>query len=126
MDLVSCLESQKNAAPRLVVFLTENLIDCQAFVVADQNLNIEVPDPTPEKSILCLIATYYAWHQLYPAAYKNVLEFFAFKVFKFKVKNNYCLNKFLRSTDNQKQKIEETQRLEEEFLPENENEEDDQ
>lgn len=103
MARLNCLEAQDNAAPRAVVFRNENdPDDVQVYITADNNKKIEITSPTPAKVLLGLLATYYAWHQAFPAAYKQSLELFSHKILKTEVSLNSGVGKFLRQLRNMK------------------------
>lgn len=117
MDSLGCLKSQKNGAPRVVIFY-KGSDDLQVFIVADENLTIEISTPSPEYVIIGILSIYFAWHQSYPAAYKQPLDFFASKIFKSQVKANSGVGKFLRKLENSKHSL--VQQCEEDKLEEEE------
>lgn len=96
MDNLSCMTSQVNAAPRAVIFLDEDSDVSQAFIVADEDVSIEIYYPSADKVLLGLVSIYYAWHQSFPPAYKQAMRFFSHKIFKVKINSNSGVGKFLR------------------------------
>lgn len=86
-------------APRTVLYITDNNID-KAFIVADEKIKIDIPEPTVPEIIGALLASYYAWHRGYPPGYSNVLEFLAHKVLNAPLKSNSTVAKFIRTLHN--------------------------
>lgn len=102
MDNLNCLKSQTNGAPRAVVFMNDESAVSQAFIAADKKFTIEVENPSPQRVLLGLVSVYYAWHQSFPSAYKQALQFFAHKIFKTNINNNSAVGKFLKKLENSK------------------------
>ena len=101
MGSLDSLDSAQGAVPRAILFVNEaeGTID-QAFIIADDNIQVEVPEPTTAKILMVLLSSYYAWHRSFPTAYTNALDFFAFKMFRIECKKNNAVAKFLRKLDN--------------------------
>lgn len=99
LSSTDCLLSFKEAAPRAVIFLQEDTIR-QAFIVADEDVKLEIPEPTTAKILVGLVSAYYAWHRNYPTAYANLLDFLAYRIFGARLKNDTTVAKFLRKLNN--------------------------
>ena len=85
--------------PRAVLFVDEEESLNQAFIVADEDLVIEIDQPTTIKAAASLIACYYTFHREFPLAYRNFLQFIAYSVFAAEIKS-VAAQKYLRDIRN--------------------------
>lgn len=97
MSSADILQCHKGEAPRIVIFMEEGIMN-QSCIVADENVRVEVPEPTVTKTLVALLSTYYAWHREFPKAHTAALDFFAHKIFKVTLKNNNVAT-FIRKID---------------------------
>ncbi|XP_024868231.1 uncharacterized protein LOC112452328 [Temnothorax curvispinosus] len=84
----------KGDSPRVVLYTAEEGV-ASAFVVADTNIRVKIPEPTVTKTVICLLASYYVWDTTYPLAYSNVMGFIDYKVLG-TVSKNQRIQKFIR------------------------------
>jgi len=61
-------------SPRVVMYIDGQDIMI-AYLVADAEIKIQILQPTMEKIIAGLFASYYVWNRTFPAAYANILNF---------------------------------------------------
>ncbi|KYN21450.1 hypothetical protein ALC57_06176, partial [Trachymyrmex cornetzi] len=94
------LTINEDDALRVVIYTNDQDITI-AYLVADAEIKIQIPQPTLEKIIAGLFASYYVWNRTFPAAYVNVLNFLNYELFKFPLPNTATtIKKFIRSRDN--------------------------
>lgn len=67
--------------------------------MADNNIRVQISNPTISKVVSCLLATYCVWDTAFPKRYLNVLEYIDSEVFGTCVKKNIVVFKFIRKRD---------------------------
>lgn len=94
------LATEKDDAPRAVIYMTLDKISC-AYIVADKDIQMEIRSPSVEKVIAGLISSYFVWHRVYPLAYSNTLQYIEHEVLGTEVSNkNTILMKYIRDCNN--------------------------
>lgn len=85
----------KGDSPRAVLYTAEEGL-AAAFVVADVQIRVKIPEPTVAKIIMCLLASYYVWDTTYPLAYSNTMKFIDYKVLNGTIPKSQTINKFVQ------------------------------
>lgn len=100
MEDTNILTTNEDDAPRIVMY-TDGKEIIIAYLVADAEIKIQIPQPTMEKIIAGLFASYYVWNRKFPAAYVNILNFISYELLKSPLPNtSTTIQKFIRSRDN--------------------------
>lgn len=93
------LETTEGEAPRIVIFSLDGKEQItMAYLVADAEVKIEIYQPTVEKIIAVLFASYYVWNRQFPAAYSNLLNYLNHEFLKVPI-SSATIKKFIRSCD---------------------------
>lgn len=99
MGDIDKLTTSEGDAPRVVMY-TDGQDIMTAYLVADAEIKIQIPQPTMEKIIAGLFASYYVWNRKFPAAYVNVLNFINYELLKSPLSTtSTTIKKFIRSRD---------------------------
>ena len=98
-DQYTQLQTVEGDGPRVVLFIDEDEVLNQAFVVADKSLMIEINQPTIVKVVTSLSSCYYTFHREFPLAYKNALQFMANSIFAIEM-TSIAAQKYLRTLRN--------------------------
>lgn len=96
MESTSDLLSSEGASPRVVVYTTETII-AVAYVVAEEHIQMKIENPTIQTTVMCLLATYFAWDTAYPPAYINTLQFLESEIIRHVPKLKPTVEKFIRN-----------------------------
>lgn len=100
MGDINNLTTNEGDAPRVVMY-TDGQDIIIAYLIADAEIKIQIPQPTIEKIIAGLFASYYVWNRKFPAAYVNVLNFISYELLKSPLPTTTTtIQKFIRSRDN--------------------------
>jgi len=91
----------KGESPRCVIYTDEEDIRV-ANIVADQDVNVKIDNPSIEKVITCLLAAYYVWHIVFPKPYRNILEYLDYEMIETPVQKNQVVLKFIRQKNGEK------------------------
>lgn len=92
------LITNEGDAPRIVMYIDGQDIMI-AYLIADAEIKIQIPQPTIEKIIAGLFASYYVWNRNFPKAYVNVFNFINYELFKTPLPTSSTVKKFIRSRD---------------------------
>jgi len=100
MEDIENLTTNESDAPRVVMYIDGQDIKI-AYLVADAEIRIQILQPTMEKIIAGLFASYYVWNRTFPAAYANILNFISYELLKSPLPTtSITIKKFIRSCDN--------------------------
>lgn len=86
-------------APRVVMYTDDQDITI-TYLVADADIKVNIPQPTIEKAVAGLLASYYVWNRKFPTAYVNVFTFINHELLKSPLPtSSTTIRKFIRSRD---------------------------
>jgi len=105
MEDIENLTTNEGDAPRVVMYIDGQDIKI-AYLIADAEIRIQILQPTMEKIIAGLFASYYVWNRTFPSAYANILNFMSYELLKSPLPTtSTTIKKFIRSCDNTLDKI---------------------
>ncbi|XP_074102118.1 uncharacterized protein LOC141529476 [Cotesia typhae] len=94
------LETVESEAPRCVVYTLDQDI-ASVYIVADNCIPMEIPNPDIYKILAGVLASYYAWHRNFPAGYLNLLQYLDYIILDIPQTNlSLVVSKFIRKFNN--------------------------
>lgn len=92
------MNSVEGASPRVILCTAGKKIST-AYLVADEGVRIKIENPSVDKTLMCLLASYFTWDVAYPLAYVNAMEYLESEIVRPVAKIKPSVQKFIRDTE---------------------------